>query len=157
LRSDKMMKRWFMPVLIALSLVNFAWADCTQQFQEVGDQAGVSTLTFVCTAASDGSYRAWNTSPDVTGAILGRYLTMVEVVPGVTAPTASYAATIKDTYGNDIAGGVITSLSASAAAQFMPAIGSVYGARPISTALALGITGNSIASANTTFILYLAR
>lgn len=94
--------------------------------------------------------------PATAGTCLGQFVlqgntvTAVKVVPGSPAPTSGYALTLKDSNGLDFGGGLITSLSSSAAQQF------TITAPPLNGALTLAVTGNSVNSAQGTVYVYLS-
>jgi hypothetical protein len=96
--------------------------------------------SFECTAATSAfSYTTMN--------VMG-YVYMIVIVPdGTTHPLTAFNLVLLDGDGVDIAGGVLTSMSLTAPAQYVPMIGSVYGARRCEDPLIITLSGNSQASA----------
>ncbi len=103
-------------------------------------------------SASDGSSAA-TAAPcaQQIAQLQGYSVTSIEVIPGTgTAPTAGYAATLKDGTGLDIAGGLLTGLSATVPALF------AVNTAPLNGTLTIAVTGNSVNSATGTFVVSVA-
>jgi hypothetical protein len=145
-------------LLLCIPVVSFGAGSCTQAGETVGTNSGMKTITFTCTAdASNGSFPATNLSTDNTTFISGYYLIMAVTKPGSPAPTNLWGATVTSANGTDVMGGNMASQSSSLNKQQVPQIGTVYGPRPINSALTLNITGNSVNSAVITVLLYFSR
>lgn len=87
--------------------------------------------------------------PEIDG-----YVTLVEVVPGVPAPSANYDITIKDPEGIDIMGGVLLDLPADEGRQAAPNVSGKKGDRVVSGQLTFELTGNTNAGAKGKCIIF---
>lgn len=112
------------------------------------DYGMMRKLTYTCTAdASDGSFPSTASLPQFG------WVLRIDVVPGATNPTSGWAATLKDSSGIDITNGGIVSLSESTASAVK-----LDGARGWTRGtLTLAVTGNSVNSAQLTFLVWIYR
>lgn len=119
-------------------------------------------VTLTCTGdASTGSFPSttvplsgsYPTSLLNTYNLTGYLLYQVGRTPGATQPTANYSVTITDAQGFAIDLGLLTSNGSATAAQMTAITNGTSGSPVVRSALAVAITGNSVASANITLNL----
>lgn len=82
------------------------------------------------------------------------YVTLVEVIPGVPAPTSNYDIMIKDPEGIDIMGGGLLDLPADEGRQAAPNVSGKKGDRVVSGQLIFELTGNIVAGAKGKCIIF---
>jgi hypothetical protein len=80
----------------------------------------------------------------------GYAITQIQLSPSTPAPTAGYAVTIKNFQGFDMLEGQASSLSATASASY----GTSSAVPPINGALVFALTGNSVASAKGSVLIF---
>ena len=122
--------------------------DYTTRYLDLPGNVDIWVLDW--TAHTDGSFTNATTRWAVDG-----YVFMVIVNPGATAPQAAYDITLLDSDGMDIMGGQLADLSATATAQFVPKIGTVYGTRFVRGPLTLTLSGNNVNGAVGEIIIYI--
>lgn len=132
-------------LLLCLALPGWAVGTVTPTLTQIGS-TGIYTLSLAWVA--DGSGNATYSST-YSSTLNGLYLYQVETIPGTTS---SYAATVKDAAGTDLMGGVLTSLSTSAAAIYSP----VVSTKPVTGALAISISGAGSGGTGT-LVLFFSR
>ena len=148
------MKRLVLILFILLSFassglaVDSVFDDYTTRYLDLPGDVDIWVLSWT---ASDGA--AFTTA--TTRWAVDGYVFMVIVNPGTTAPTGAYDVTLLDSDGMDVMGGQLADLSATVTAQFVPAIGSVYGTRFVRGPLTMTLSGNSVNSANGEIIIYI--
>lgn len=94
-----------------------------------------------------------------TNLLRGWYCVLAGTVPGSgTAPSSNYDIQILDTYGIDIMGGQLSDRSATESQQARPQLCvNDYGPRPIAGELTFSLSGNSVASATGTCVLFFEK
>ena len=106
----------------------------------------------VPTGATTGNAQTANClTTNGTTSLQGFRLVSVETMPGSTAPTANYSAVVLDANSLDELGGQAAGTLSATAAQFFTAVSNP----PLSGALTLNITGNSVVSATGTVTAFL--
>ena len=111
---------------------------------------GMTTVKFAWLASSGtGSMAAAVTESYITNQIGGMFCILGVTNPGdTTAPTDNYDIAVNDSFGCDIFGGELENRASGSVEQAVPKVGSGYMGRPISSALSVALTGNSVASAS---------
>jgi hypothetical protein len=90
-----------------------------------------------------------------TNAIFRGYLYMVKVIPAAaTYPATAFTLVLNDSDGIDVMGGVLSTMSLTLPAQFIPKVGSGYGPRRLDSDLQVVLSGNTQAGALFTLKLY---
>lgn len=147
------MKKWAaIAIFNALAAAAFGAGTCTYTLGPLGPTA-LYKMTFTCTGdASTGSFPSTTVSNVQTSVIQGYHVQTVLFLPGSTAPTNGYAATVVNSVSVDYLSGQASSLSSTTPNQY----GMTASSPPIDNTVTLAITGNSVASANVTVVLYLA-
>lgn len=119
-----------------------------------GGGAPTWSVTLSCTGdASTGSFPATLLAPALGyfPQLTGAAISQVQITPLSPAPTAGYAFALVNSNSVDELGGAANNLSATLAANFNTTAGT-----PINGSESLQFTGNSVASAKTQAVLYIA-
>jgi hypothetical protein len=85
--------------------------------------------------------------------LVGYIVTQMQIVPGIPAPTAGYAVSIKDSAGIDMFGGLSTGLSATTS----QALAVANSAPPLNGTFSLNLSGNRVAGAKGTVYVFLTK
>lgn len=132
---------------------------CKRVYSTEGGPSDLYLLTFAWTAdASAATIPATVTTDAITAMIAGKWLIQAVTNPGTTAPTADYDITLTDADGLDVMGGTLANRHTSNTEVAIPYPGSLaYAPVPITSALTLTITNNSVNSATGTVVITLSR
>lgn len=135
----------------------------TLQFQQNFDRE-TAVLQFAWTADTDGSFASVSTDDTnyndfftMTDMIKGWDLVYAQTDPGATAPTASYDIAVTDANSEDMFGTFLNNRSATATESQFAVVGGSEATRPITGALTLSITNNSVNAATGVVRLHLQR
>lgn len=143
------MKRLWILALLAVSC--FAAGTVQQTLTRLGE-TNRYVVAFQWTGdASSGSVPA--TVADIKNCCQGWTFTNVTIKPGSPAPTAGYAVKITDSSGADVLAGAAASLSATDSVTYAAS----SDAAPVNGSFSLVLTGNSVASAKGTVLVYLEK
>ena len=96
-----------------------------------------------------GTLSSVSTDEPITDAIRGMFCVLGITDPGdTTSPTSNYDITVNDSFGCDIFGGELGNRASGSVEQAVPKVGNTYGPRPVTSALSIALSGNSVASAS---------
>lgn len=148
------MKKFFSVFLVSLysiliSTTSFA-ANASTTYSATHLGFGIYEHTIRWTA--DDATGAVNTVniPELQGAVFMGFT----IPDAVAAPTDEYDIVLTDKYGIDVFGGVLANRSNTTPQQVVPKIGAAYGTRYAKSRLTFTLSGNSVNSAEGTFIFY---
>jgi len=165
------MKKLFLSFLFFFCLVGlvYSYGSGTSNFtwlQSSDQAANQGRLEFVWVTNSGATGGATGVVPKfVVDSIKGSYLITVVTKPAstttitgsgvilATTPSA-YNLTVIDEYGADVLGGVGAGRSATLTEQVTPAVGALYGPRPISGNLTITITSGGSAGSGTAILYF---
>lgn len=143
------MKRLLFGCLLACSL--FAAGTVQTATQQMGNTNNWVAAFYWTGDASTGSVP--NTSIGLQCCI-GYYVSQVEIVPGsAVAPTPNYSVVVNDPAGADVLDGAAAALSNTSAQSFAASTT----ATPIQGSLTLAVSGNSVASATGTVLVFMSK
>jgi len=118
----------------------------------------IRVVTFSWTAdASDGSVPSTTVSAAITQQIAGWNCFLGVTNPGSTAPTDNYDIVVNDTDGVDIFGGKLNNRDTATSEQAVPLVGGAYMTRPVTGAITMVLTNNSVNSATGTLQLFFSK
>ena len=118
----------------------------------------IRVVTFSWTAdASDGSVPSTTVSAAITQQIAGWNCFLCVTNPGSTAPTDNYDIVVNDADGVDIFGGKLNNRDTATSEQAVPLVGGAYMTRPVTGAITMVLTNNSVNSATGTLQLFFSK
>jgi len=134
----------------AASVVTYTFTDDSDHVRDA------SVVKFAWTAHTDGTVTAKQSDETIYG-----YIALVVVDPGSPSPQAAYDITITDADGNDVMGGALADLSATATLQTLPKGGAsgeeFYFGRFVNSKLTLNISNNNVNGAKGVVYIYIVK